>query len=427
MRNKIGLIIGLISIGAAIAFSIQSFHAHHQVHHLRIVTGSREGEYYKFATVMAKVVKQHYPKLQLEVAVSQGSVDNLLQLNQRKADLAIVQSDALPRPSVQAIAFLFPEVFHLLARPEANIQTIMDLAGKRVALMPQGSGSYDLYQTLNQHYRLDQSDVKTIPMKPEAAYTALRQGKVDALFRVIALGNEGLRSLLKETRSKIIPIDQVDAIRLVNPILEAVTIPQGTYDGLAPIPAKDVAVAGVRAVLVAHENTDVELVRAIAETLVEHRSEIIVDYPQAALLPQPDEALNPGIPLHLGARAYYDKERPNFLVANSDAIGVSLSLGTLLASGIWQLRSQLSAKQKDRADKYNLQLVQLIEQMPHIESLEELQAVRQQLFDILRTVIVDLDVDRISPESFQSFTFPWETAITALRHRETILLRRDRR
>ena len=38
--------------------------------------------------------------------------------------------------------------------------------------------------------------------------------------------------------------------------------------------------------------------------------------------------------------------------------------------------------------------------------------------------MVDLDEDRISPESFQSFTFPWEVAITTIRHREMVLLNR---
>jgi uncharacterized protein len=57
-----------------------------------------------------------------------------------------------------------------------------------------------------------------------------------------------------------------------------------------------------------------------------------------------------------------------------------------------------------------------------LDDLEQLQSVRDKLFEILRKVVVDLDKDRISPESFRSFTFPWEVAINTLRHREIVLL-----
>lgn len=131
---------------------------------------------------------------------------------------------------------------------------------------------------------------------------------------------------------------------------------------------------------------------------------------------------NLGIPLHPGAKAYYDQERSNFLVANSDFLGVALSISALCASGLWHLRSRLLDNQKNRADVYNLEILALAKQVHSANNLEQLQSIRDQLFKILRKVVVDLDQDRITPESFQSFTFPWEVAINALRHREIILI-----
>ncbi|MDJ0651130.1 MAG: hypothetical protein QNJ60_20745 [Xenococcaceae cyanobacterium MO_188.B19] len=46
---------------------------------------------------------------------------------------------------------------------------------------------------------------------------------------------------------------------------------------------------------------------------------------------------------------------------------------------------------------------------------------RSHLFEILAKVVVDLDQDRVSPESFQSFTFTWKVAMRAVTHRETLL------
>jgi hypothetical protein len=110
-------------------------------------------------------------------------------------------------------------------------------------------------------------------------------------------------------------------------------------------------------------------------------------------------------------------------VQYAEPLGLLLSLSVLVASSLWQLRLRLIGRQKNRADMYNLQLLELIEVIQNTPDLEELNQARQHLFAILQAVVIDLDKDRISPESFQSFTLPWELAIATLRHQETLLLK----
>ena len=102
-------------------------------------------------------------------------------------------------------------------------------------------------------------------------------------------------------------------------------------------------------------------------------------------------------------------------------MGFLLSLSFLTISSIWQFRLWLIGRQKNRADDYNLEILALIEQVEQANTLDQLQTLRQQLFSILKQVVIDLDVDKISPESFQSFTFPWEVAMTTLHHQEMVL------
>jgi uncharacterized protein len=356
------------------------------------------------------------------VIATKGAQENQTLLEQKQVDLAIVQSDTPPQPSVRAMAYLFPEVFHLIVGENSGIEEIGDLKGKRVALMPKGSGSYNLFWSISPHFGLSERNLTPVELPPDQAYTALRQGKVDALFRVMAIGNDAMSQLLTTSKARLLPIDQVDSLRLTLPILEATQIPKGTYDGATPIPDQDLTVAGVRAVLVTRSSADAEVVRAITQTLFEFRNEMVTIYPRSALMRLPEAGENLGIPLHPGARAFYEQERPSFLAENSEILGLLLSMGALLASGVWQLRSWLLNSQKDRADMYNLEILALMEQVHTAEDLEQLSAVRDKLFEILRKVVVDLDQDRITPESFRSFTFPWEVAITTLRHRELVLL-----
>lgn len=422
MQSKFTLPLVLLSVLAALGFTVQWVREQNRVTELTIATGSRDGEYYAFAGALAEVVARHHPKIKISVLETAGAQENLDLLEQKKAELAIVQSDTPSKPDARAVAFLFPEVFHLVARSGSGIQSVNDLKGKRVALMPEGSGSYTLFWQLSQHYRLDQSQFTPLPMQPNQAYAALRQGQVDALFRVIALGNTSMGELLRSSQSQLVPIDQVASLRLSLPYLEATEIPKGTYDGALPIPAVDTPVVGVRAVLISHQQVDAEVIQEITRTLFEFRNEIVSSYPRAATVRLPDAGENLGLPLHPGAKAYYNRERPIFLVEYAEPIGVLFSIGVLCVSGLWQFRMWLEGRQKNRADSYNLEILELVQRVETSNDLKELEAIRNQLFEILRKVVVDLDKDRISPESFQSFTFPWEVAVTTMRHREVMLL-----
>jgi hypothetical protein len=128
------------------------------------------------------------------------------------------------------------------------------------------------------------------------------------------------------------------------------------------------------------------------------------------------------MPLHEGAQAYYEKDAPSFWVEYAEPMGLLVSVSVLAISSLWQFRLWLNGRQKNRADMYNLEILALVEQVQTIDDIKDLERARTELFEILRKVVVDLDKDRISPESFQSFTFPWEVAITTLRHQEMLLL-----
>jgi TRAP transporter TAXI family solute receptor len=420
MQSRFTFPLILLSIVAAIAFAALWMREQKYVYHLTIATGSKDGEYYAFAQALAKVVTQHHPQIQITVQETNGSQQNMELLSQHQVEMAILQSDTPVTPSVRAVAFLFPEVFHLVAT-NADIQNVADLKGKRVALMPKGSGSYALFWVLSQHYGITEKDFEPIPLPPTEAYEALRQGKVDALFRVIALGSSSIQELLQTSKARLVPIDQVEAMQLGFPYLEATQIPKGTYDGGTPIPDRNLPVVGVRAVLVTHDAVDESVIRQITQTLFEFRNELVSVYPKAARVQLPQANENLGIPLHPGAKAYYNQDQPNFLVEYSESIGLLLSISVLCISGVWQFRLWLVEKQKNRADMYNLEILNLLEQVQEMDDLEELEAMRQKLFEIFRKVVVDLDQDRISPSSFQSFTFPWEVALTTIRHREMIL------
>lgn len=420
-NNRVALIVLVLSVLGALGFGLKVAYERQRVYELVLASGSKTGEYYAFSKALEEVVEQNYPQIQIEVIDTEGSAQNMTLLRDNQAQLALVQSDTPVERPVRAIARLFPEMFHLLVRQDANIQTVADLRAKQIALMPQGSGSYALFWPLVDHYGLTAADFQSVPQAPESAYAALLSGEADALFRVMTLGNPSMREALKADGIELLAIDQVDALRLSLPFLEAQTIPKGTYDGGRPLPAADLAVVAVNALLVTRENLPDEVAYALTDTLFTYRNELVSRYPRAALIRLPDSGSDLGLPLHLGAQSFYDRNEPEFIVEYAEPIGLLISVSVLLASGLWQFRLWLKGRQKNRADFYNIELLDLIEQINQTADLEQIADLRRQLFTMLKEVVSDLDNDRISADSFESFTFPWEIAMNTLRHQEDLL------
>ena len=422
LNNRFAVVVVLLSVLGALGFGVKTWQERSRVYELVLASGSKTGEYYAFSQAFAEVIELNHPNIQVKVRETQGSTENMALLRDRGAQLALVQSDTPVERPVRAVARLFPEMFHLLVRKEANIQTVADLRNRRIALMPEGSGSYALFWPLAAHYGLTQTDLRISPQAPEAAYQALLAGEADALFRVMTLGNVSMKAVLQNDAIALLAIDQVEALQLSLPYLEAQLIPKGTYDGGRPLPPIDLPVVAVNAVLVIHESLPDEVAHALTDTLYTHRNELVTRYPRAALIRLPDSGSDLGLPLHPGAQAFYDRDEPEFIVEYAEPIGLLLSVSVLLASSLWQLRIWLKGRQKNRADVYNIELLDLIEKINQTETVEQLEDLRRQLFTMLKEVVTDLDNDLISGDSFESFTFPWEIAMNSIRRQEELLL-----
>jgi hypothetical protein len=118
---------------------------------------------------------------------------------------------------------------------------------------------------------------------------------------------------------------------------------------------------------------------------------------------------------------YYNQDQPSFLVEYAEPLALGISVAVLLFSGLWQVRAWLSNSRKNRADRYNLALIEFVRRIEAVSTQRELDHIRSEMFQIFEKVIVDLDNDQIEEGSLQSFSFAWNVAISALNGRQMAL------
>ncbi len=233
---------------------------------LGIITGDVKSTAHQIGMDLKALVMRH--GIHLAVYNSLGSVENIYAVYQRPGNhLGLVQSDVLAfvakvkddrrlRLIADKVRWIFPlydQEVHVLAR--TGIDSLADLAGKRVAIGRVESGSY-----LTSRLLFEISGVRPGRMASigdAKALEALKAGRVDAM--IIVDGQPVERLALD-----VSPADGLHLVPVTNPdirhLYPAARIPSGTY----PWQIADIDTVSVKAVLVAYDFRN-HLCRTIGE------------------------------------------------------------------------------------------------------------------------------------------------------------------
>ena len=127
-----------------------------------------------------------------------GSEENFRLLSTGQTDLAIVQGGAVPIEQVSVITPLFREFVFVIVRKQANIQSVWELAGKRVCLGQSGSGNRVAALKVLAHFGIDQAELKG---QNDLSFAALANDKsIDAAIVTAGVEHPSLRALSVEQR-----------------------------------------------------------------------------------------------------------------------------------------------------------------------------------------------------------------------------------
>jgi len=387
---------------------------------LVIGAGSKKGEAYKFAQAIAEVTTKHFPNVHITVKETAGSKENMELLESGQIDLATVQADIPAGPSAQIISNLYPDMFQLIVREDANINSFEDLKGKRMALPSKGGGQWISFWFTANHYGVFESDIKNIALSSSAAVDAIINGEIDAIFKVRAPRNQTISNILSSCPSKLIPIEQAAAMKIKQPSLQLGEIPAGAYNGNPLIPAKNLPTIAVNRLLIGHKNADVEAIKTITKVLFERRMELLKTTSLAGFISQPDWDAGTFIPVHQGSQSFFNREKPSYFVANADFLALIMSVLIMLGSTLLGLRKKISGNQKNLADKHTKELIMIMDDINMNESIDNdyILTQKKSIQTMLSKVINELDKDQMSAEGFHFFSFTWDKVNELLKEKK---------
>ena len=277
--------------------------------------------YYPLGGAMSRIAHLHMDNISLTVESSGASAVNVKMIGAGDLDLAITQNDVAyfayygeeredfignPITNMLGMFMLHPEPVQLVAAADAGIETPADLAGKRVAVGPLGSGAeFNSLQVLRAA-GLTEDDLASVE-RLEAGESAdfLRDGRIDAAFYTTGIGAAVIDELALLKDVVLVDIDGAVAEQLMDeyPFYATVTIPADSYQNVP-----EANTLTVLAMVVAREDISEDLIYEFISTVFDNIELIHNAHPAGRMVTLETALDGMSIPLHPGAIRFFEEK-----------------------------------------------------------------------------------------------------------------------
>ncbi|MFV0294172.1 MAG: TAXI family TRAP transporter solute-binding subunit [Paracoccus sp. (in: a-proteobacteria)] len=299
----------------------------------RIGNGSTAGTYYPIGGIIAAAISNPpggtscidggacgVPGLLASAIASAGSVENVETVGKGQLESGFAQADVAywaqtgtgnfaglpPIENLRAIASLYPEALHIVARREAGIRSLSDLRGKHVSLDEPGSGTLVDARLVLDAAGISDDDLTLVHLPATRAANAMREGKLDAFFFVGGYPAPAISQLAGQADITLVPISD-DIITLLTASPDSFflrdSLPRGTYRGVE----SDTPTLSVGALWVTSAEQPEELIQAITRVLWNDNTmrQLSFGHPIGRRILRENALKGVVIPLHPGAEQYY--------------------------------------------------------------------------------------------------------------------------
>lgn len=285
---------------------------------LSIATGGTGGVYYPIGGGFAEMINNHIEGAQATAEVTGASVENMGLIMRGDADLALVLADTAYQAytgtgdfegrqieNTRALASVYPNAVQLVTLAESDIESIADLAGKRVSVGAPGSGTELNARALLEANGIEYSDFTPQRLNFNETADAIRDGDIDAGFWSVGPPTSSILNLAATRDIRLIGLsdEEIANAQEVEAVFAPYELEAGMYDGMD----EAVQTIGIPNVLVVNADMDEELAYQLTQLLFENIDELIAVHPAANDTTVEFTMGSTPVPLHPGALRYFEE------------------------------------------------------------------------------------------------------------------------
>lgn len=282
--------------------------------YLSFLTGGTSGTYYPLGGAIATIISEE-TGIQTDALSSNASADNIIALRDGEAEIAFTQTDVAsdavegtnvfdgePVDSILAVGSLYPETVQIVTTKKSGIETVEDLAGKKVSVGAPGSGTYVNAEQILEIHGMTMDDIDAQKLDFGESTGGIKDGNIDAAFITAGTPTGAVEELQANAEINILPIaaDKAEALIEKYPYYATDTIQEGTY-GLE----SDVETVAVMAMIVVKDDISEDVVYEITKAIYENTDSIA--HAKAEFISKETALDGIGFDLHPGAKKYFEE------------------------------------------------------------------------------------------------------------------------
>jgi TRAP-type uncharacterized transport system substrate-binding protein len=378
----------------------------------------------RFAERLAAVLKNTNSRLRLKIMPNADSARALAQFDHRKADLAVLRTDARVPPRARALAILEHDLVLLISPGSKKIKSLAELKKKKIAVLADGDGSAAFVRNL-----LEISDSSDAASRVQMAPP---NSTLDKLFwsggygAVVVIAHTS--TIVKDKRYEgyarhggftINAIDESKALARRNPGISEETLTTGMLSSAPAIPDDDLDTIGLQWLLVAQSRMSTTTAEDLARTIYENKAELALEDGFASRIEPADTDKDAFIVAHQGAAEYINDDTKSFMDRYSDLMYLGAGALSVIGSIFAAIYANLTRVAPEKASELATAILDIGERIEHANSLEALDPLQDELEGILRGAVIGLRDGTISTDGLDTFKLGYEFV------RDEIGMRRD--
>lgn len=278
-------------------------------------TGGTAGTYYGYGGILGSQIKSA-AGINVNVVSTDGSKANILGIDAGNYQLGTVQSDVMAYAwagsrsfategeiqSFRVVGGLYAEAVQLVTM-DPTIQSVADLAGKKVSIGAAGSGVYFNAIDVLEAAGLSEDDIFAQYQSFADSADALKDGKIDAAFIVAGPPTPAITELFTSNTAYLVPIDGAvaEALQTACPYYTVHSIPAGTYPGQTAA----VNTVTVKATLIVSASASDDDVYNLTKAIFDNIEAITAAHAKGAELSIANATSGMTAPFHAGAARYF--------------------------------------------------------------------------------------------------------------------------
>lgn len=299
---------------------------------MSVATGGTGGAYYPLGGSLATILNDSDMGVQATAQATGASVENIELIHKGDAEIAFSQNDTAYYASqgvelfgeqkddngkvtqeqrvyddIRGLCTLYPEVVQIITPAGSGIESVADMAGKKIAVGAPGSGTEVCARQILELYGLEYKDLgKADYLSFSEATDQIKNNQIDAAFVVAAIPSSSVSELATTNDVRLVGIEEAKANELAEkyPYYTFVQIAPDSYKGQA----EEVPAVAVQAMLIVNKSMSDDDAYNIVKNLFEHLDVVIASHARGKDITL-DTALNGmSIELHPGAQKYFDEK-----------------------------------------------------------------------------------------------------------------------